>query len=175
MNKHVKPHKASSDAGDVGGLRAVRPENKTYALGLSVELTANEPAFSKIPFAEWAQVLMGQIARNQCFFVIDNMNGIVGFAGWAFASHDKAVAWLEQGAMLDSDECESGDCVILNAWTAKSAEVQDFMIDHGRGELKGKKMLFAKRVYPDGNMRAVKLPISELGSAVNALTEEKVD
>ncbi len=49
MNKHVKPHKVSSDA---GGLRAVCPQNKAYALGLSVEMTANEPAFSKIPFGE---------------------------------------------------------------------------------------------------------------------------
>ena len=169
MNKHVKPHKVSSDA---GGLRAVCPQNKAYALGLSVEMTANEPAFSKIPFGEWTQVLMGQIARNQCFFVIDDKNDIVGFAGWAFASHDKALAWLEQGATLDSGECEYGDCVILNAWTANSADVQSFMIDHGRDQLEGKKLLFAKRVYPDGKMRGVKLPINDLGRAVNELAKE---
>ena len=166
MNKHVTPNKVSTNDSNHGTFRAIRPQNKTYALGLSVEMTSREPAFASIPFVEWTQVLMGQIERNHCFFVIDEEDLVVGFAGWAYSSHDKAVAWLEQGALLDSSECDHGDCVILNAWTADSAAIQNFMIEHGKVELKGKKLLFAKRVYPDGKTRAVKLPINELHLAV---------
>ncbi|MGI9415266.1 MAG: hypothetical protein ACR2PM_16440 [Hyphomicrobiales bacterium] len=168
MNKHVTLGKVPAPDGDGGQFRAVRPQNTTYALGLSVEMTAREPAYSNMAFAEWVQVLAGQIERNHYFFVIDGGDNVVGVAGWALAGHEKALAWLEQGATLDHADCGRGNCVILNTWVAGNAEVQRFMIDRGKTELNGKKLIFAKRTYPDGKMRAVKLPVSKLGEAVGA-------
>jgi len=165
VNKHVTPDEISRN-GDSGAFRVVKPQNQTYALGLSIEVTARHDAYGGIPFAEWVQILVGQIARNHYFFVIDGSGNVVGYAGWAVADRDEAVAWLEKGKALPHDRCREGDCVILNAWVADNAAVRNFMIEHAGAELDGQKMLFAKRVYPDGKVRAVKLPVDELHRAV---------
>ena len=162
MNTHAKPREFAPSGMDPGALQVVRPKNRTYALGLACEFSMTEPAFTQLGFADWCQVLAGQIARDHYFFVLDRDNTVVGFAGWALSDHESASAWLEQSTNITSDHCTDGDCVILNAWIARSPEVRKFMTAHGMRELSGKTHVFAKRIYPDGRMKPVKTLLSEV-------------
>ena len=147
-------------------LRAVRPKNKTYALGLACNVMMAEPAYARIPFADWCQILAGQVRRDHAFFVLDEADTVVGYAGWALADEKKASAWLEGKTDLSCEECIDGDCVVLNAWIAGSRSVQKFMIRHMRDALGDKRYIFAKRAYADGKMRPVKLRVTDFAGEI---------
>ena len=163
MNEHAGHRELSQRNRRHAGLRLVRPQDSTYALGLSVEVTARYAAFGNISLGEWLGVLSGQIERSHYYFVIDERNAVVGFVSWALAHESHALAWLERGKELYNENCSDGDCVILNAWIAESPEIQRFMIKHTKQELSGKRFIFAKRIYPQGRIRAVKLPVGQIG------------
>jgi hypothetical protein len=56
----------------------------------------SKPAFARLPFGHWARVLIGQINRRHYLFVARGKT-LVGFAGWAFATRDKAESWIAGG------------------------------------------------------------------------------
>jgi hemolysin-activating ACP:hemolysin acyltransferase len=144
-------------------LRLVRADKPVVALGLSVSYLMTKPAFAKLRFGDWSRILVGQINRGHYRLVIEAKDEVQGFMGWAFTSREKAEQWVQGRHALGHDESVGGDCVILNAWAANSAEVNRFMRVEGRKMLAtyGVKTIFAKRYYPDGTVRPLRLAVSD--------------
>ena len=142
-------------------LRAWVPENPAISLGLAVEYLRKKPAFARLPFGEWSQVLVGQINRGHFSFVVDEQRQIRGFFGWALTSERLAEEWVEDRSGLSDADCRAGDCVIFNAWAAESFRAHRFMVDTGRKVIEGKRTLYFKRHYPDGHTRPVRLPATD--------------
>jgi hemolysin-activating ACP:hemolysin acyltransferase len=134
-------------------------------LGLAVEFLRKKPAFAKLPFGEWSQVLVGQVNRGHFCFVVDQLRGIQGFFGWALTDERLAVEWVAGRYGLRDEECRDGNCVILNAWGADSLPANRFMVDTARKLFEGKHTLYFKRHYPDGRMRPMRLIVNNFVSS----------
>jgi tetratricopeptide (TPR) repeat protein len=141
-------------------LSAWRPTDPRSALGLAVEFLSRKPAFARLQFGEWSQVLYFQVARGHFFFVVDQSQKVRGFLGWALTSRDLAEQWVEGRAGLRSDQCCEGDCAIINAWAADTAAVNHFIVETGRKMLVGKRALYFKRHYPNGRTRPMRLSVN---------------
>ncbi len=153
--------RVASEAPDLreAGLTAWRPKDASACLGLAVEFLSKMPAFAKLPFGEWSQVLFYQVARGHCFFVVDQDQRVRGFLGWALSDRDLAEQWVEGRAGLRSDQCVDGECVIINAFAAETDEARRFVMEVMRGLFASRRMLYFKRHYADGRTRAARLSV----------------
>ena len=158
-DRAAEPVRQSSTAAT--GLTAWRPQNPALSLGLAVEYLRKKPAFAKLAFGEWSQVLVGQINRGHYYFIVDQQQRVHGFFGWALTQEHLAEAWVEGRSGLRDEECREGDCVIFNAWAAESPRAHRFMVDTGRKIIEGKRTLYFKRHYPDGRTRPVRLAATD--------------
>ena len=140
------------------GLKTLTFENRAMALGLAVEHLMTKPAFARLPFGHWARILTGQIRRGHYFFVADPKR-IVGFCGWALASREEAEAWIGGRPETAQIRGEAGDCLVLNAWSADSAEAHAVLRDELRIRGRGIKALYAKREYKDGRTRPLRMAL----------------
>jgi len=142
-------------------LSAWKPQDKSAALGLAVEFLSKMPAFARLQFGEWSQVLFYQVARGHFFFVVDQDKRVRGFLGWALTEEPLAEQWVEGRAGLRNEQCLDGDCVIINAFAAETPEAKRF-IEQAMRELFGsRRMLYFKRHYPDGRMRPMRLGVNK--------------
>ena len=141
-------------------LRLFRPKDPATALGLAVNHMLTKPAFAMQAFGGWARILVGQINRGHYCFVIDEKGEVQGFAGWGFATRDKAEAWVEDRRPLSYQDCLAGECIVLNAWSANTRRVHRFMVDEFRKYGRDKETLYFKRYYADGTNRAVRLNVN---------------
>jgi tetratricopeptide (TPR) repeat protein len=141
------------------GLTAWRPTSPAAAVGLAVEYLARKPAFARLPFGEWSQVLFFQVARTHYFFVVNDEQRILGFLGWALTQQPLADLWVEGQLPLRNEECLDGECVIVNAWAADTPAVSDFILDAMRKLFANKRAVYYKRRYPDGRSRATRLKV----------------
>ena len=141
--------------------RLYQPRQPALALGLATHYLMTKPAFANLKFGEWSRVLTGQINRRHFCFAIDAANRIVGFAGWAATTRDKAEAWLESSAPLSNADSIAGDCLIFNAWSADSLAVHRFMVDEARKLIRDKETLYFRRFYADGTFRSVRLNVND--------------
>lgn len=152
--------KNAADAVPPGArLRAVRPRDPRAALGMAVSYLMTDPVFARLPFGQWARVLVGQVNRGHYLLVLEG-GKVVGFVGWAFASRDKAEAWLSRNVDLASEDTKAGDCVLINAWKASSRPAHRFMVDAFRHVIRGKETVYARRFYRDARVRSVRLPVN---------------
>jgi tetratricopeptide (TPR) repeat protein len=142
-------------------LSAWRPKDPAASLGLAVEFLSKKPAFAKLQFGEWSQVLFYQVARGHFFFVVDQDRRVRGFLGWALTPQALAEQWVEGRAGLRSDECREGDCVIVNAFAADTIGANRFIVDTMRKLFASKLTLYFKRHYPDGRTRPTRLSVNE--------------
>ena len=142
-------------------LSAWRPKNPAASLGLAVEFLSKKPAFAKLQFGEWSQVLFYQVARGHFFFVVDQDRRIRGFLGWALTSQVLAEQWVEGRAGLRNEECREGDCVIVNAFAADTVGANRFIVDTMRKLFAGKRTLYFKRHYPEGRTRPTRLNVND--------------
>jgi len=156
-----KPMPVRAATADEIKLSAWRPQNSAVALGLAVEYLRKKPAFARLAFGEWSQVLVGQINRGHYYFIVDQQQRIHGFFGWALTQERLAEEWVEGRSGLRDEECRAGDCVIFNAWAAESPRAHRFMVDTGRTIIEGKRTLYFKRHYPDGRTRPVRLAATD--------------
>ena len=143
------------------GLSTWRPKDPAAALGLAVEFLSRKPAFARLQFGEWSQVLFYQVARGHFFFVVDRDRRVRGFLGWALTSQALAEQWVEGRAGLRSDECREGDCVIVNAFAAETNGANRFIVDTMRKLFAVKRTLYFKRHYRDGRSRPTRLGVNE--------------
>lgn len=142
------------------GLRTLTFENRAMALGLAVEHLMTKPAFGRLPFGHWGRILTGQIRRGHYFFVADQKR-IVGFCGWALASEAEAEAWINRRPEAAQIVGETGDCIVLNAWSADTPAAHQLVRDELRIRGRGKRMIYAQRDYKDGRIRPLRMKISE--------------
>lgn len=138
-----------------------RPQHAAVSLGLAVEYLRKKPAFARLAFGEWSQVLVGQINRGHYYFIVDQHQRVHGFFGWALTQEHLAEQWVEGRSGLRDEECRTGDCVIFNVWSAESTRAHRVMVDTGRTIIEGKRTLYFKRHYPDGRTRPVRLAATD--------------
>jgi hemolysin-activating ACP:hemolysin acyltransferase len=141
--------------------RLFRPSKPAMALGLAVNHLMTKPAFANLRFGEWSRILVGQINRGHYCFAVDGRNKIVGFAGWALTSRDKAEAWVEGRRGLSYEDSLTGECLVFNAWSADNLRVHRFMVDEARKLIRDKETLYFKRYYADGSTRPVRLNVND--------------
>ncbi len=140
-------------------LNAWRPTSPAAAVGLSVEYLSAKPAFARLPFGEWTQVLFHQVARGHYLFVIDQDQRICGFLGWAFTEEVLAARWASGELGLTNEQCLDGDCVIINAFSADTSAVNHFLREAMRKVFARRRLVYFKRHYPDGRERAIRLVV----------------
>jgi hemolysin-activating ACP:hemolysin acyltransferase len=156
------PKTASAEPGDA--LRILRFEDRILALGLAVNYLMSKPAFARLPFGHWSRVLAGQINRGHYFFVFEGKK-VVGFAGWALASEAEAEAWHSGRSNPAAEKGSTGACIILNAWDASTPQANKALLQQMRREGKDKLAIYAKREYPDGRSRRLKLSVNDFVGA----------
>lgn len=141
------------------GLKAIQDRDPYKALGRAVSYLMTKPAFAKPPFGHWSRILTGQINRGHYFFVVRG-DTVVGFLGWALTTEEKADRWLAGTHELRAEDSVTGDCVLVNAWEATDADVHRFIVDNLRHVGNGKRLVYGKRLYDDGRVRNLKMPVS---------------
>jgi hemolysin-activating ACP:hemolysin acyltransferase len=129
------------------------------AFGRAVGHLMTRPAFADAPFGHVARALAGQVNRGHYAFA-ERGDAIVGFAGWAVAAEADAEAWIAGVAGLPGERARSGDCVLLNFWQADAPDVTRFLVAGLLRHLAGKRRLYARRHYPGGRIRPVRLDIA---------------
>ncbi len=156
-------------------LSAWRPKDPAAALGLAVEFLSKKPAFGRLQFGEWSQVLFYQVARGHFFFVVDRDRRVRGFLGWALTSQALAEQWVESRAGLRNDECREGDCVIVNAFAAETGGANRFIVNTMRKLFATKHTLYFKRHYRDGRTRPTRLSVNDFVAGHLARSLERRD
>jgi hemolysin-activating ACP:hemolysin acyltransferase len=149
--RHAAPDEAS--------LRLVTVPDRLAAFGRAVGHLMTRPAFAAAPFGHVARALAGQDNRGHYAFA-QRGDAIVGFVGWARTSEANAEAWLAGARPLDGAVAASGDCILLNFWQADTGEVSRFLVDRLAGHLAGCRRIYAKRHYPDGRVRPLRLDLA---------------
>ena len=155
--------RAPGDVAASSVMRPFKPADPAAALGMAVEFLLKQPVFAKLPFGEWAQVLVGQINRGHFFFAVDAQRRVHGMFGWALASEAIAEAWVTGRGDLRSEDCWDGDCVIVNVFAADGPDADRVLAEEGIKVLAGKRRFFAKRYYRNGRTRPLRMPGEDLG------------
>jgi hemolysin-activating ACP:hemolysin acyltransferase len=153
------PGERQPAAGDKPILTAWRPTSPAASVGLATEYLGRKPAFAKLPFGDWSQVLFHQVVRGHYFFVVDQDRRVCGFLGWALTNQHLAELWLAGRSGLKNDECLAGDCVIINAWSADTTAVNRFILYAMRKLFADRRTIYFKRHYPDGRERPMRLTV----------------
>ncbi len=129
-----------------------------HALGLAVSYLMNKPAFSCLPFGHWSRILVGQINRDHYLIAVKG-DHIVGFLGWALTTKEKGEMWLSEQVELSFENSKTGEVFLINAWAAEANDVTRVFIKHLREIGKEQKMIYFKRLYPNGRPRPGRLRI----------------
>jgi hemolysin-activating ACP:hemolysin acyltransferase len=103
------------------GLVAIQVGDPARALGTAVSYLMSKPAFARLPFGHWARVLIGQINRPHYLFVARGKT-LVGFAGWAFTTRDKAESWIAGVSDPSIEDSKEGEIIVINAWEASTPD-----------------------------------------------------
>jgi hemolysin-activating ACP:hemolysin acyltransferase len=141
--------------------RLFRPDNPGLALGLAVNHLMAKPAFDQLQFGGWSRILVGQINRGHYRFVVDSQGRVVGFLGWALVSEAAAEAWLRGVGGFQGADCRSGDCIVFNAWSSDTSEVNPFVLEAAREAMLGCRLGFFKRYYKDGRIRPMRMNVND--------------
>ena len=127
------------------GFLAVRMTRPMDALALMVQLSLQAPAFASQRFGTWSRVLIGQVNRGD--YVILLLNGRpVGFAGWFPAFMADAETWIEGNTDIPPAPPGQGDCAVMNAFMAPSADGSRYLREAFLSQIPALKWVYAKRV-----------------------------
>jgi hemolysin-activating ACP:hemolysin acyltransferase len=154
---------AEGDAKPPGrpAMRLFRPESPVVALGLAVNHLMSRQAFAQLRFGDCSKILVGQINRKHYRFVLDANDQVVGFLGWAVTSRDTAEAWIENHRAFSDAEARDGDCIVFNAWSASTPDVNPSLLQAARQAVQGRDMVYFRRLYRDGTVRPVRLRVND--------------
>ena len=145
-------------------LRLVTGLSPAVAFSRAVTHLMVRPAFARAPFGHIARSLAGQVNRGHYAFACRG-EAIVGFAGWARTPEPVAEAWLAGERPFGDAEAAAGDCLVLNFWQADAPEVSRFLVERLAGLLPGVRRVYAKRHYPDGRIRPLRLDVTARAAA----------
>lgn len=140
-------------------LRFVADLAPLAAFGRAVGHLMRYPAFARAPFGHVARSLAGQVNRGHYVFAVRG-EATVGFAGWALVEEAVAESWLAGERGFGDDDAADGDCVVLNFWQAESPSVSRGLVEALATRLPGKRRLYAKRHYPNGRVRPLRLELA---------------
>lgn len=150
---------------DRPALRAFQPVSPSAALGLAVSHLMTKPAFAQLRFGTWSRVLVGQVNRGHYRFVLDDTERIAGFLGWVVTDEATAEAWLHGrdglAATPRAQAKAEADCIVFNAWTAKSPAVNRFVLNLAREAMLGLRLLYFKRSYDTGAVRPGRMRVND--------------
>jgi hypothetical protein len=149
---------------DADALRFAKPRDPRAGFAESVAHLMTKPAFARAPFGHIARILAGQVGRGH-YALVKRGPRIVGFVGWARAAEAHAEAWLAGTRGLSDAEARSGDCVLINCWQADDPTVSRFILARLGPALAGCRAVYAKRHYPDGRVRPLRLAVSRRTAA----------
>jgi hypothetical protein len=149
----------AEDFGTGPALRFVRAADPRIGFAESVAHLMTKPAFARAPFGHIARVLAGQVGRGH-YALVKRGPTIVGFVGWARTSEARAEAWLAGTRGLPDAEARAGDCAVINAWQADDPAVSRFILAELGEAFGGCRRVYAKRHYPDGRVRPLRLDVA---------------
>ena len=141
-------------------MRAGRLDDDYKALGLAVSLMMSDPSFGRLRFGHWSRILAGQIKRKHYLFAFEGQT-VTGFLGWALTDEESAEKWLREGSDISFEASIDGDCVLINAWLAKTGRTNLFLLDQLRIAGRDRRLVYAKRFYKDGRVRPLKLAVND--------------
>jgi hemolysin-activating ACP:hemolysin acyltransferase len=144
---------------DTARIRLLTGINPAQALGFAVSYLMTKPAFACLPFGHWSRVLVGQINRGHYLIASDDER-IVGFTGWALTTQEKGDMWLAERGELAFEDSKAGEILLINAWAAESNDVTQLILKRLREIGQTQKMIYFKRLYPDGRTRPVRLSVN---------------
>jgi hypothetical protein len=145
-------------------LRFVRARDPAVGFAESVAHLMTKPAFARAPFGHIARMLAGQVGRGHYAFVKSGP-AIVGLVGWARTIEANAEAWLAGARPLGDADARAGDCVLINCWQADTPAVTRFMLAKLGRVLADCRRVYAKRHYPDGRVRPLRLDLARRSRA----------
>ena len=134
----------------------IRYKSPHAALGHAVDLLMRHDVFRRMSFGELARLLAGQVNRGRYFFALRG-GEIVGFCGWALADREKAEAWLKGDRDAARIDGRRGECCVINIWQAADAGTALAMLRMLKEASPGTRYAYARRIYPDGRVRPVRL------------------
>jgi hypothetical protein len=140
-------------------LRFVRARQPAVGFAECVAHLMTKPAFARAPFGHIARILAGQVGRGH-YALVKRGPRIVGFVGWARAEEAHAEAWLAGTRSLSDAEARAGDCALINCWQADDPAVSRFILARLGPAFAGCRVIYAKRHYPDGRVRPLRLAVS---------------
>jgi len=144
---------------DISDIQILTRINPAQALGFAVSYLMTKPAFSRLPFGHWSRTLVGQINRGH-YLIASKSDCIVGFLGWALTSKEKGEMWLAEQRELSFDDSKVGEILLINAWAAETNDVTKVILEHLREIGRAQKMVYFKRLYPDGRTRPGRLSVN---------------
>jgi hypothetical protein len=154
MSNHaMRPHLPT-------GLQLVRHTDPAAALGLAVSHLMTKPAFAQLTFGSWSRVLVGQINRGHYVLARDATGRTCGFLGWALTDEAAAMDWLG-GAEAIAPSNAAQDCIVLNAWSGENDAINRLLLDAARSAAAPYRLIFFKRQYTDGRVRAGRLAVTD--------------
>lgn len=145
-------------------LRWDRERDPRVGFAVSVAHLMTKPAFARAPFGHIARILAGQVSRGH-YALVRRGSHTVGFVGWALADEARGEAWLAGTRDLSDAEARSGDCALINCWQADDPSVSRFILAHLPRALPGCRVVYAKRHYPDGRVRPLRLAVGRRSGA----------
>jgi hypothetical protein len=144
---------------DAARLRFVRAQDPCVGFAESVAHLMTKPAFARAPFGHIARTLAGQVGRGH-YALVKRGPRIVGLVGWALAEEAHAEAWLAGSRGVTDAEARAGDCALINCWRADDPAVSRFILARLGETLGGCRRVYAKRHYPDGRVRPLRLDVA---------------
>jgi hypothetical protein len=145
-------------------LRFVRAREPAVGFAECVAHLMTKAAFARAPFGHIARMLAGQVNRGHYAFVKSGP-AIVGLVGWARATEANAEAWLVGARPLADADARAGDCVLINCWQADTPAATRFMLAELGSVFAGCRRVYAKRHYPDGRVRPLRLDVGRRSGA----------
>lgn len=142
--------------------RAIRDKNPYSACGRTVSYLMKIPNLARLPFGQLSGLIVGQINRGHYFFIVDASSAICGYCGWTQTGHEQAEAWLENNVELSGAVMLNGPVCVVNIWQASTRQANATIIGALRALIyPATELVAAKRFYPDGTIRNVRLPIAK--------------
>lgn len=144
---------------DEPALRWGRERDPRVGFAESAAHLMTKPAFARAPFGHIARILAGQVSRGH-YALVKRGSRTVGFVGWALTDEAHAEAWLAGTRGISDAEARSGDCALINCWQADDPAVSRLILTRLGSAFAGCRIVYAKRHYPDGRVRPLRLAVS---------------
>lgn len=157
---HAQPIEPRQPANAMPIVKSGRLNDDFKALGVATSQMMGDPSFGRLRFGHWARTLAGMINRKH-YLIATEGKIVTGFIGWALTNETVAERWLEGKGEISYEDALDGDCVLINAWIAKTRATNKHLLNEIRRFGADRRLVYFKRFYPDGRMRPMRLEVTE--------------